>query len=136
MPLSGITAVRPTANTSQRTLLYGATIAVGQPVYQDATDNNEAKVADANASTATAAAVGIAITPGVDTGYGYVATSGSIILVGTTMAVGEQYYVGPTAGQIIAASELATGDRVTLLGVAASATQLDLTIKATGITKA
>jgi hypothetical protein len=117
-------------------MLYGATIGIAQPVYQDATDNNEAKLADANASTATAAAVGIAITPGVDTGYGYVATGGSIVLVGTTMVVGQQYFVGPTAGEIIESSELATGERVTLLGVAASTTQLDLTIKATGITRA
>lgn len=136
MPLSGITAVRPTANTVERKLLYGTTIALGQPVYQDASDNNECKLADANASSATAAAVGIAVTPGIDTSYGYVATGGSIILVGTTMVVGQQYFVGPTAGEIIASSELATGDRVTLLGVAASATQLDLTIKATGITRA
>lgn len=136
MPLSSITAVRPTANTVSRLLLYGTTIALGETVYQDATDNSECKLADANASAATAAAIGIAITPGVDTSYGYIATGGSIILVGTTMVVGQQYFVGPTAGQIIASSELATGDRVTLLGVAASTTQLDLTIKATGITRA
>lgn len=136
MPLSGITAVRPTADTISRLLPYGATVGIAQPVYQDASDNSECKPADANASAATAAAVGIAITPGVDTGYGYVATGGGIILVGTTMIVGEQYYVGPTPGQIIASSELTTGDRVTLLGVAASATQLNITIKATGITRA
>lgn len=137
MPLSSITAVRPTSNTTApRRVRYGATISAGQPVYEDATDSSDAKLADANASTATAAAVGIAITPGVDGGYGYIATGGSIILVGTTMTVGQSYYVGPTAGQIIDASELTTGDIVTLLGVAASATQLDLNIKATGVTRA
>lgn len=137
MPLSSITAVRPTSNTSAlRRVRYGTTIAAGQPVYEDATDSSDAKLADANASTATASVVGIAITPGVDGGYGYIATGGSIILVGTTMTVGQSYYVGPTAGQIIDASELTTGDIVTLLGVAASATQLDLNIKATGVTRA
>jgi hypothetical protein len=135
MPLSSITAVRPTANTIVENVLYGATISAGQPLYLDSTDN-EHKLADANASTTTAMARGIAVTPGVDAGYGFIARSGSIILVGTTMVVGEQYYVGPTAGQIIASSELTTGDRVTLLGVAASATQLDLNVKVTGITRA
>lgn len=135
MPLTGITAVRPTSNTEFLNVLYGATVSAGQPLYLDPADN-EHKLADANASATTATAKYIAITPGVDTGYGLVAKGGSIILVGTTMIVGEQYYVGPTAGQIIASSELTTGDRVTLLGVAASSTQLDLSIKATGIVRA
>lgn len=135
MALSSITAVRPTSNTKFRNVSYGATISPGQPLYLDSADG-EHKLADANASATTAAAKGIAMTPGVDGGYGLIATGGSIILVGTTMVVGQSYYVGPTPGEIIAASELATGDRVTLLGVAASATQLDLSIKVTGITRA
>ena len=135
MPLSGITAVRPTSNTDVRNVLYGATISIGQPIYRDPADTKY-KIADANASLTTAAAKGIAITPGVDAGYGLIATNGSIILVGATMVVGETYYVGPTAGQIIAGSELATGDNVTRLGTASSATQLDLSIKVTGIARA
>lgn len=135
MPLAGITAVRPTSNTDVINRVYGATVSPGQPLYQDSADD-EFKLADANASSATANAKGIAITPGVDTGYGLIAKGGSIILVGTTMVVGEQYYVGPTAGSIIASSELTTGDYVTLLGVAATTTQLNLTIKATGIQRA
>lgn len=135
MPLTGITAVRPTSNTDVINRVYGATISPGQPLYQDSADD-EFKLADANASAATANAKGIAITPGVDTGYGLIAKGGSIILVGTTMVVGEQYYVSPTAGSIIASSELTTGDYVTLLGVAATTTQLNLTIKATGIQRA
>jgi hypothetical protein len=136
MPLSGITAVRPTPNTvASVPLLYGATIAAGVPVYLDATDSKH-KATDANLSAVAAKAVGITITPGVDNGSGYIATGGSIILVGATMVVGETYYCGPTAGQIIATSELTTGDYVTRLGTAASTTQLDLSIKATGIVRA
>ena len=135
MPLSGITAVRPTANTVFRNVPYGATIAAGNPLYLDAADN-EHKLADANLSAAAAAAKCIAITPGIDGGYGLAAFGGSIILVGTTMVVGETYYVGATAGEIIAASELTTGYNVTRLGTAASATQLDLDIRATGIPRA
>jgi hypothetical protein len=133
--LSGITAVRPTDNTQFAKQLYGATVAVGNPVYLDTADS-EYKLADSNASALTAAAKGIAMTPGVDTGYGIVATAGSIILVGTTMAVGETYYVGATAGEIVPDGDLTTGHYVTRLGTAASATQLDLSIKATGISHA
>lgn len=133
--LSGITAVRPTANTGTRIVLYGATISPGHPLYVDSADS-EHKLADANASAITAAAKFIAMTPGVDTGYGVVAVSGSIILVGTTMVVGETYYVGPTAGEIIPGSDLTTGYYVTRLGTATTATQLDLAIKATGVARA
>lgn len=135
MPLSGITAVRPTANTDFTRVSYGATVAAGNPLYVDSADNLS-KLADSNASAATAAAKYIAITPGVSGGFGLVAKGGSIILVGTTMVVGETYYVSQTAGSIIATNELATGDYVTRLGTASSATQLDLAIQATGIQRA
>lgn len=135
--LSGITAVRPTANTAPPSnVIYGGTLAVGVPVYQDAADSNKHKSADANLSAATAAAVGITVSPGVNDGYGWVVSKGSVILVGTTMAVGTTYYVGPTAGEIIPAGDLGTGDNVTRLGTAATTTQLDLDIKATGIAHA
>lgn len=133
--LTSITAVRPTSNTSLRVVQYGGTISAGQPVYRDATDNKY-KLADANASAATADAKGIAVTPGVSDGYGVIAEKGSIVLVGTTMAVGETYYAGPTAGEIIPDADLTTGDRVCRLGTAASTTQLDLAIEYTGITHA
>lgn len=131
--LAGITAVRPTASTVVRLVKYGATISAGQPLYLDTADN-EHKLADANASATTADVKGIAVTPGVDGGYGYIAVSGSIVLVGTTMAVGETYYAGPTAGQIIPDGDLTTNDRVTRLFTASSATEAKLSIEATGIT--
>lgn len=131
--LSGITAVRPTSDTQVSKVVYGATVSAGNPLYLDTADN-EHKLADNNASAATAAAKGIAVTPGVDGGYGYIATGGSIILVGTTMAVGETYYVGPTAGEIIPDADLTTGHNVTRLGTAETTTQLKLAIEATGIT--
>jgi hypothetical protein len=129
--LSGITAVRPTANTQITKVTYGETVAVGQPVYLDTTDS-EYKLCDSNLSAAAATIRGIAVTPGVDGGYGYIATAGNIILVGTTMAVGETYYVGATAGQINPDADVTTGWYVSSIGTAASTTQLDLNIKATG----
>lgn len=133
--LTGITAVRPTINTTfAATPIYGATVAVGQCLYQDATDS-QWKLADSNASATIAAAKGIAVTPGVSGGYGIVATGGSIILVGTTAVVGTTYNVGATAGTIVPNADLTTGDYVTTLGVASSSTQLDLAISASGIAK-
>lgn len=134
--LSGITAVRPTSNTNVERVQYGATVSAGQPTYSDSADSNKNKLADNNASASTATVRGIAVTPGVSNGYGYVATSGSIILVGATMAIGETYYLGATAGEIIPDADLTTGNYVTRLGTASSATQLDLSIANTGIVHA
>ena len=128
--LTGITAVRPTENTNLRIVQYGATIAVGQPIVKSGT---KYVLADANASAALAAAEGIAVTPGVDNGYGVMAFGGPILLVGTTMAVGETYLASPTAGGIMPNADKATGDYVTRLGTAATTTQLNLAISATGI---
>ena len=124
--LSSITAVRPTSNTQTRLVQYGATIAVGQPLYLATT--GKYLLSDANASATAAAATVIAITPGVDTGYGIVAAAGSIILVGTTMVVGTTYLASRNAGGIMPVSDRATGDYVTTLGTASTATQLDLSI--------
>lgn len=128
--LSSITAVRPTANTQLRIVQYGATISAGQAVVKSGT---KYVLADADASAALSAAEGIAVTPGVDDGYGILATGGSIVLVGTTMTVGETYLLSDTAGGIMPNADRDSGDYVTKLGTAASATQLDLAIKATGI---
>jgi hypothetical protein len=128
--LSGITAVRPTETTQLRIVRYGATIAAGQPIVAS---SGKYVLADANASAALAAAEGIAMTPGVDNGFGVMAFGGPIILVGTTMVVGETYLVSPTAGGIMPNADRATGDFVTRLGTAASATQLNLSIQATGV---
>lgn len=134
--LGSITAVRVTSNTITRSVTYGATVAASNPLYLDTADG-EHKLADADASATTAGAVGVAITPGVDAGYGLIATGGSIILVGTTMTVGQTYCVSKTAGGIAPISDLTnTNDYITILGTAASATQLDLNINATGIAHA
>ena len=129
--LGSITAVRPTATTVTQQVTYGATIAAGQCVYLD-TNDNEYKLADSDLTAITAAAKGIAITPGVDAGKGLIAKAGSIILVGTTMVIGETYLASKTAGGIMPVADAATGTPwITYLGNAASATQLDIILKAT-----
>jgi hypothetical protein len=128
--LSSISAVRPTSTTQVRIVQYGATIAVGQAVVKS---SDKYVLADADASSALAAAEGIAMTPGILDGYGLVAFSGPVILVGTTMTVGETYLASATAGGIMPNADKTTGDYVTRLGTAATATQLNLSVQATGI---
>jgi hypothetical protein len=132
--LSGITAVRTTESTKFRNVKYGATVAAGNPLYQDVTDA-EHKLSDADASAATATLTGLAITEGVDGGWGLIAYGGSVILVGTTMTTGVSYYAGDVAGSIVPEGDLNSGDRVSLIGTAASATELKLNINNTDIVK-
>jgi hypothetical protein len=128
--LAGITAARPTASTVVRVVQYGGTVSAGQPVVKS---SGKYVAADANASSALASAEAIALTPGVADGYGVIAIGGGVILVGTTMTVGTTYLVSRTAGGIMPDADKTTGDYVTILGTASTATQLDLNIKATGI---
>lgn len=126
--LSGITAVRPTRNTQLRIVQYGATVAAGQAIVASA---GKYVLADANASAALAAAEGISMTPGVDNGYGVMAFGGSVVIVGTTAAVGI-YVVSDTAGGIMPSADLSSGDYITILGTFSTTTQLDLDINASG----
>lgn len=133
--LATITAVRPTSDTVIELVVYGATISAGQCVYFDTSDS-EYKLADSDNTSTTASVKGVAITPGVDGGYGYIAKKGSIVLVGTTAAVGETYYVSNTPGGIAPDADIGTGDFISRIGTASSATQLALDLSATGITHA
>lgn len=135
--LTGITAVRLTSNTiiNRQPLEYGATITLGQTVYRISASGKYG-LCDTDLSLEAATAAGIAVISGVDTSYGVIATGGSIILVGTTMVVGTTYYAGPNAGEIIPEGDLASADYVTRLGIAATATQLDLLVQPTGILRA
>ena len=122
--------MRPTQFTQFRNVEYGATIAAGNTVTMV---TNVAQLSDADASAALAATEGVAITPGIDDGYGLIAFSGSIILVGATLVVGTVYITSDTPGGIKPISDAATGDWVTILGVASTATTLDLDIQATAV---
>ncbi len=134
--LASISAVRTTSSTTfaSQPVVYGETIAAGQPVYQ-ATADSKWYLAGCASTSAIAAARGISVTPGVADGSGIIANGGSIILVGTTAAVGMDYHVGATAGTWVPTGDLASTNYNTHLGVASTTTQIDLYIKATGIQK-
>lgn len=130
--VSGITGVKVTANTRTRDVTYGATVAVGETVYEDTTDT-EYKLADADDTEAKALVRGIAITAGGDGEAGIIAIGGSIELTGATLAVGEHYVQSATAGKLAPDGDLTTNDYCTSIGRAASTTQLDIDLSATGI---
>lgn len=111
----------------------GATITAGQTVYKDASDSNKVKLADANASDATAACVGIALNGAASGQPISFATSGPYT-AGGTLTAGAVYVLSATAGAIAPVADLTTGWRTTILGVATSTTVLDLRIYASNTT--
>jgi hypothetical protein len=112
----------------------GETVTQGQPGYKKALDGLYYK-ADANASSATAAALGVFITGASTNGYALLCKSGSY-LAGATLTVGETYVVSATAGGIAPLADVTTGWYVTILGVASSATTLALDIVRSGTARA
>lgn len=112
---------------------YGEAITQGQPVYLNSADGEYYK-ADANASSTTAAAAGIALTPGAAGEYGIIVTSGEMDL-GATLVVGETYVVSATAGAIAPIADLTTGDYPTILGVATTAGKITINILSSGVAK-
>ena len=106
-------------------VLFGETITQGQALYRKASDGEYYK-ADADAGTDEAAEVaGVALTPGGDGEYGYVVTQGDVA-IGATVTVGEIYVLSGTAGGICPEADLASGDRVTVIGVGTTSTVISL----------
>ncbi len=133
--LTGITAIKNQRLTRVENKLYGDTIAIGSVVYLDATDSKH-KLADNNAAVAASKAAGIATTPGVDGDWGTIVSNGPVTIVGATLAVGTEYYVGSTPGTIIPAADLTTGMVVCRLGIASSSSVLEVSIETKGIVHA
>lgn len=123
--------VQPTSSTVAVQRTFGATVTAGQTVYEDATDNRHCKLADADDTAATAAAIGIALNGGSDGQPGNIATEGELD-PGFTATEGVLYVVSATAGGIAPIADLVTGDYVTILGVGNSDGNIDLSVFASG----
>lgn len=108
----------------------GVDITAGQSVYLDSATNT-IKLADSNASQATAQAIGIA-THGALTGQPIRVQGGRggylTLGAGAAPAVGMVYMVGATAGSIVPHADLTTGDYATVLGVGASSNRIQLDV--------
>jgi hypothetical protein len=105
------------ASGPQTTGIAGETITAGMSVYLKASDSRLWK-AQADGTAAEAAAVGISLhgsLAGQPLAY---ATSGAVLNIGGTTAAGVFYYVGPTAGGIGLAGDLASTNRVCQVGYA------------------
>jgi hypothetical protein len=133
--LTGITGVRPFANTSiVPKAIYGETIGFGKAIYLDPATNLW-MLADSNLSVLAAGAKGISMTPGVLNSYGIIATSGDIFLVGAAGVVSTTYFAGPTPGDLIPEADRTTGEWLTRMMTCIAASTFRINIEAVGVQK-
>jgi hypothetical protein len=124
------------AVTAIATVNAGATIAAGQAIYTVTAAGNDGTPAVVDkaidTSIAAAAATGIALSGG-SAGQAIVIQTAGAITIGATVVKGGVYGVTDTAGGISLVSDRATGDYVTILGVALTISTLQLSINASGV---
>ena len=120
------------SDSRQESGAAGATITAGQVVYRDAADGKY-KLADADSATAGIRAPrGIALNGASDGQPLTVHLSGDIT-IGGTMTAGVAYYLSDEPGGICPVGDLASGDYPVIVGIAKSATVLDVNFQAAGV---
>lgn len=125
-------AVVPGAGASLRNGdIAGVAIVAGQPYYIDT--NNVAQLCDTSTAIKAAAAA-IAINSAA-AGQPLSGIVSGPLTMGPILTASVGYAVADTAGGIRPLADNATGDFITSLGVAKSATVLDVNIRATGAQK-
>lgn len=129
-----LTAANVAAGTGARVEhgTAGAAVTAGQVVYADSATNTY-KLADNNSGTAAARApFGIAL-HAASTGQPLQVQTTGPITIGATLTAGVAYYLSGTPGAICPVADLVTGMYPTALGIAISATQLDINIEQSGV---
>ncbi len=112
----------------------GESITQGNPVYLSTGDSKYYQC-DADAGAANAQCAGVAMTPADADGYFIMATpsDNTTIDLGATLTIGTIYVLSGTKGAIAPSADLASGDYVTVLGVATAADKLVLKINVSGV---
>lgn len=121
------------SGASTQIVQAGEAVTQGEPLYKSAADDKY-YLADANASSATADVLGIALTPAATDGYLVMQKSGPINL-GATLTANETYVVSATAGGIAPIGDLTTGDYTSIIGVANTTSKLTIDLHKTGVAK-
>ena len=132
-------AVLAGSGAPTKTGTAGAAIAAGEVVYLDSTTTGKWQLADADAATAASRGntsdFGIALSSAAANQPVVVQTSGAITL-GPVLIAGTAYYLADAPGKLSPAADVTGGDYVTLIGLAASATALNLDVQYSGVVSA
>lgn len=126
------TSVVPGTDAKKETGIAGEAITAGQPVYRSASTGKYLK-SDADSATAEVRGVrGIALHAASTNQPLTIQTDGTIT-IGATVTVAGAYYLSNTAGGIMPAADLSTGEYPVLIGFATTASVIDLNIVAAGV---
>lgn len=129
-----ITAANVVAGSGAKktTGIAGATITAGQPVYLDTADSKY-KLADCDSATAAVRSpAGIALHAASANQPLTIHRSGPLT-IGATVTAGVAYYLSATPGGICPVADLASGDYPVILGIATSASVIDIDIQEAGV---
>ena len=108
-----------------------AAITAGQQIYLNA--SSLAALAQSDGTTLEATTAGIALNPAATGQPVTYAKHGAIITSGATMALGDVYCVSVTAGGIGLIEELASTNKISIVGYPISTTQMQVHIINTGL---
>lgn len=129
-----ITAANVVAGSGVKTRQGTAGVAVtaGQTVYKDPTDQKY-KLADCDSATAAVRrTTGIALHASANNQPLLVHYDGPLT-IGATLAPGVAYYLSPNPGGICPVADLSAGDYPTIIGIAKSASVLDVKLHESGV---
>lgn len=109
----------------------GAAITAGQWVYRDAAGKYQ--LADSNSGTALARTPrGVALN-GAAANQPLMIARGGEVTIGGTLTAGVAYYLSDTPGGLCPVADVGSGEYSCILGIAKSASVLDIAIKASGV---
>jgi len=109
----------------------GATVTAGQVVYLDEADGTW-KLADCDAAAALRSPGGIALN-GASAGQPLKVHTEGPITIGAVLTPGIAYYLSATPGGIAPVADLLAGDYPTIVGIATSASVLDVKFHESGV---
>lgn len=111
----------------------GVTITAGQAVYKDST-TGKYDLADSDSATAAAKRTGGIALNGAALDQPLKVLTAGAVTIGATLTAGTAYYLSNTAGGICPVADVGSGENVCLLGLAASASVLNVDIQNPGVT--
>lgn len=126
-------SVQKTSTTIVQEGTAGGTITAGMPLYSDSTASGKLKAADADVQ-ASSVCVGISLHGAAD-GQPLKYATGGDLTFNSAFTVGVIYVVSTNAGGIAPDTDLASGDYVTILGIASTATNLKIKLNASETAK-
>lgn len=123
-----------TSTTAISEGIAGGTITAGMAVYSDTSASGVLKACDADVAVSTVCA-GIAL-HGAASGQPLKYATGGDLTISSVMTVGRIYLVSQaTAGSWCVDTDIVTGDFVTIIGVASTATNMKININVSGVAR-